>query len=160
MKKFMPFLVGLSLIVFGLIIYTTLFSKQTRLSLATLTFIDTNKTIYVFVPLDYNSMHKGLSVMTSLKEDQGMYFKFDHADKHKFYMKDMKFDLDFIFIYKDHIVDFRPNISHLNQDYIIGDVIYDSVLEVNKGFIESNKLRIGDRVLLNDLMYENDLSQS
>ncbi len=46
----------------------------------------------------------GLSGFSSLSEDEGMLFVFDHDDRHGFWMKDMQFSIDIVWITSDGIV--------------------------------------------------------
>ena len=96
---------------------------------------------------------RGLSGRESLKDDEGMLFVFSDQDKnktHKFWMKDMNFPIDMIWIDKDKKViyikkDARPE-SYPN---LFGpDVASQYVLETVSGFADKNNLKIGDGVEL------------
>lgn len=54
---------------------------------------------------------KGLTIKESLKEDEGMLFVFPKADKLSFWMKDMKFPIDIIWVNESYaIVDISRNL--------------------------------------------------
>jgi uncharacterized protein len=96
---------------------------------------------------------KGLGGRDKLASDSGMLFTFDKIDKYKFWMKDMKFPLDFIFIKDSQVVDTLQNIAppapNQTDDTlpIYEPVTYvNKVLEVNAGFIQNNGIKIGDSV--------------
>lgn len=88
---------------------------------------------------------KGLSGRDSLDENAGMLFVFqDNAPG--FWMKDMKFPLDFIWINAGgEIVEILPNIDPSTYPQVyepLEPVKY--VLEVNAGAAEANGLAVGD----------------
>src|SRR3989344_9410884 len=91
---------------------------------------------------------QGLSGRAPLKEDEGMLFVFERPGKYSFWMKDMNFPIDIIWLdeYKKVIYikkDARPELfpesygPETNSKY---------VLEVVSGFSEKNNLQVGDRV--------------
>lgn len=95
----------------------------------------------------------GLSNRQSLASDSGMLFVFDKTDTHKFWMKGLKFPLDFIWINGDRIVDLLPNVPNPspgtpdNQLPIYAPITkVDKVLEVNAGFINTYNIRVGDKL--------------
>jgi uncharacterized membrane protein (UPF0127 family) len=91
---------------------------------------------------------RGLSGVKNLAAKNGKLFIFDRADKYGFWMKDMYFPLDIIWISEDWKVESvskqlspatYPNIFYPN-----GNVI--AVLEINAGEWDANHLNIGDQV--------------
>lgn len=96
---------------------------------------------------------RGLSNVTSLAENEGMLFVFTKPDIYTFWMKDMKFALDFIWINNGNVVQIDANIpapinTPDNQLKLYkSNFPIDSVLEVNAGFALKNKIKIGDKVL-------------
>src|SRR3989344_9248343 len=52
---------------------------------------------------------QGLSMRDSLGSEEGMLFLFEDLGKHGFWMKDMKFAIDIIWIQEDRIVGFKKN---------------------------------------------------
>jgi len=55
---------------------------------------------------------RGLSGRPSLPRGRGMLFLFDHADRHGFWMPDMHFDIDIVWIRDGRIVDLARNVPH------------------------------------------------
>src|SRR5438045_1901939 len=53
---------------------------------------------------------KGLSIYKNLPLNEGMIFPFQDSDYHLFWMKDMKFPIDIIYIQNDKIVDIFENV--------------------------------------------------
>ena len=97
---------------------------------------------------------KGLSGVSSLKADSGMLFVFDaKGTTPVFWMKDMLIPLDFIWIAGGKIVRIDKNIpipapntpDDKLKTYSAGDPI-DYILEVNAGFSDQNKIKVGDSV--------------
>lgn len=94
----------------------------------------------------------GLSGRESLKENQGMLFVFEQPFKAGFWMKDMLFPLDMVWIRDNRIVDISTNAlpEPGKSDYEL--TIYspkteiDSVLELNAGWAKQNNLSVGDEV--------------
>lgn len=97
---------------------------------------------------------QGLSDREKLTEAQGMLFDFraDGEVRPIFWMKDMKFDLDLIWIRQGEIIFVTPNVpvpragEGLTEYYPPSEI--DMVLEVNAGWSERNEIKIGDLVFL------------
>jgi uncharacterized membrane protein (UPF0127 family) len=92
---------------------------------------------------------RGLMFRKGLKKDQGMFFIFKEQEIHAFWMKNMRFPLDIIWIDTDkRIVDIKENVPPCRQ--ACGNVIPLAearyVLEVNAGFIKRNVIKIGDKL--------------
>ncbi len=93
----------------------------------------------------------GLSNRDSMPQDSGMLFIFDKTDKYEFWMKDMKFPLDFIWLSGDKVVDLNENIPKpsSNDDKparVKPKEPISSIIEVNAGWIKVNNVKIGDIV--------------
>lgn len=91
---------------------------------------------------------KGLSVKEILPEDEGMLFLFDQPRKYAFWMKDMKFDIDILWLDKDgQIVYIAKNVTPESYPKtFIPSVDASYVLEVVSGFSTKNNLKVGDKV--------------
>lgn len=93
---------------------------------------------------------QGLSGRESLDPNSGMLFIFPTKGVYQFWMKDMKFGLDFIFINDAKITDLIKNVpapsdpNHLNiyQPSTAGN----TVLEVNAGYVDKHKIKLTDLV--------------
>ena len=91
---------------------------------------------------------RGLSGRESLAENQGMLFVFQDDDAHSFWMKDMKFAIDMIWVSKDmHVVyiakDARPE-SYPSSFMPTEPSRY--VIEVPAGFVYRHNISVGTRV--------------
>ena len=98
------------------------------------------------------AVRKGLSGRLRLEEDEGMLFIFPVADVYRFWMPDMRFSIDIIWIRDGRVVDITRNAS---EDFDPASPVFYSpkvkakeVLEVNAGFAARNGLEIGDEVVL------------
>lgn len=95
------------------------------------------------------SQSKGLSNRTSLKDDEGMLFTFPRKDLYSFWMKEMNFPLDFIWIDKETVVDVSRNIPVFTSGELqtySGRLPYDKVLEISAGSADKYGIKIGDKV--------------
>lgn len=92
---------------------------------------------------------QGLSGRKQLKEDEGMLFVFDKPDKYYFWMKDMNFPIDMIWISEDmKVVYIKKNAQPERYLETYGpDTNTKYVLEVVAGFSDKNNLKEGDSVL-------------
>jgi hypothetical protein len=106
------------------------------------------KILKVEIALTPKEQEQGLSNRKELKEDEGMLFVFDHIDKYSFWMKDMNFPIDIIWISEDlHVVFIKKNaLPESYPDTFSPTQTAKYVLEVNSGFSEKNDLKYGDRV--------------
>lgn len=100
---------------------------------------------------------QGLSGRETLATDSGMLFVFPDRTIHRFWMKGMKFPLDFIFIDKGAVVDLLKsvpppgsNTKEQNLPTYVPNAPINMMVEVNTGFIESNQIKVGDQVSLRE----------
>lgn len=93
---------------------------------------------------------KGLSGRESLCENCGMLFEFPDYQIRYFWMKEMQFPLDIIWVKDDTIVGIAKNVPIFTTNGQIGRVQsseeVNKVLEVNAGWTESYNVQIGDKV--------------
>lgn len=94
---------------------------------------------------------RGLGGRMSLANDHGMLFIIDPPQVMTFWMKDMKFPLDFIWIKSGSVVDITEHVAapllSTSDNQLIkyeSKTEVDHVLEVNAGFVEYYKIKIGD----------------
>lgn len=90
---------------------------------------------------------QGLSGVVSMPKNQGMLFIFEEPNTYGFWMKDMKFPLDMIFIRENKVVDLKENIleSSFPQIYYPATAV-DAVIELHTGQIQRTNIRIGDSI--------------
>jgi uncharacterized membrane protein (UPF0127 family) len=103
-----------------------------------------NWLLNVEVAKDNESRTQGLSGRDKLDPDFGMLFIFDKPDKYSFWMKDMKFNLDFIWIRNKKVVQINTHIS--NPKTLVPNQEVDQVLEVAAGEVDKNSVKVGDEI--------------
>lgn len=89
---------------------------------------------------------RGLGGKEFLCQDCGMLFIFPKKDQYGFWMKDMKFPLDIIWLSNDEIVHMEKNILPDDQRILKPSIEADKVLEINAGKSDELQLDIGDKV--------------
>jgi len=109
----------------------------------------------VFIADDAEEKRRGLIGHKSLSEKSGMLFIFDLPNIPHFWMKDMQFPIDIIWIFQNQIIGWSENASPqpsaLNDELIIyyPPSLVDMVLEVAAGTIRESNMRIGDMIIVN-----------
>lgn len=110
-----------------------------------------NQKVKVDLALSETEKNKGLGGRESLKENEGMLFVFDETGKYPFWMKDMKFAIDIIWIGENkEIIYIKKNATpesypeSFEPENPTMDTKY--VLEVPAGFSDKNNLKIGNVV--------------
>lgn len=94
---------------------------------------------------------KGLSGRKSLCSNCGMLFVFERADIYPFWMKEMNFPLDIVWIKDKRIMEIVksapiPAAAGQTMNYT-PNASADLVLELNAGFCEKYNIKIGDEVI-------------
>lgn len=99
------------------------------------------------------SQEQGLSGRRNMAIDHGMLFVFNYPAYQTFWMKDMLFPLDMLFIKGDTIVTIyqyipipQKNAPDSSLPVYISTQPTDKVLELNSGVVKSDKINIGDRI--------------
>lgn len=96
---------------------------------------------------------KGLGGRDGLSGIDGMLFSFPHYHVPVFWMKDMRFPIDIIWLSDGVIVDITRSAPVATGDKLptySPRTPINMVLEVNAGWTEANSINIGDTLLLND----------
>ncbi len=107
-----------------------------------------NKTFLVDTATTPAQWEEGLSGRSPLSPETGMLFIFNKPDNYGFWMKDMNFPLDIVWISTDlHVIHIEKNLSP--QTY--PTVYYPNapakfVLEILAGQTDANNIKIGDLV--------------
>jgi len=111
-----------------------------------------NQTFTVSIASTIQEQEKGLSGRTSLPQNQGMYFPFSSSGFYAFWMKEMKFPLDIIFINNGKVVTVYKDLQPARSD---NPPIYkpyqpaNAVLEINAGLASKYTISDGDTVKTN-----------
>ena len=125
-------------------------SKSQPSSLSDYTKVDVkigNKPYTLFIADTQEKRVKGLSNNEDLTNNQGMLFAFDTKEYHSFWMKDMKYPLDFICLDENEVIDIRQNISPDTYPNIITPKFpANKVVEIHAGEVVKSGLNIGDYI--------------
>lgn len=95
---------------------------------------------------------KGLSKRAELKSNEGMLFVYNDYKIRNFWMKDMLFPIDIVWIKDNKIIGIEKNLQPETGDNL---KIYKSpipvnyVLEINSGFCDQNNIKDGDYLNIN-----------
>lgn len=113
-----------------------------------------DQTVLVEIADDPAEQEQGLSDRETLGSD-GMLFVFAHAGTPAFWMKQMLFDLDFIWIKDGKVVEITQNVPKPMPNQSASSLtIYrpqqpvDQMLEVPAGFAQQHLIEVGDRAVL------------
>jgi len=97
----------------------------------------------------FEEREKGLMFRESLAVDKGMFFIFEEEGLYSFWMKNMLFPLDIIWLgLNKKIVDIKENVPPCSESCEILNPGNKAkyVLEVNAGFTRRNKIKVGELV--------------
>ncbi len=89
---------------------------------------------------------KGLGGRKGLCVDCGMLFVFDEPGKYSFWMKDMRFALDLLWIRDDKIVFIEKNVAPNFSGTMNPPTDANRVLELNAGAVDKFGITVGDSV--------------
>ncbi len=91
---------------------------------------------------------KGLSGREALDKNRGMFFVFDSPGIYGFWMRNMKFPIDIIWIKSGEVIGFveRAEPASQNASVYYPPEAVDNVLEVFAGAVGEFNIKIGDKV--------------
>ncbi len=146
------FLILILIVVFGVVIYAiyrggTLFNYGSRTSI-----VLNGYKINVEIVDTLAKQARGLSGREGLAEDAGMLFIFSQPSTQNFWMKDMKFPIDIIWISGDRVVGFVESVpppiggSENNLTIYSSPENVDKVLEINAGLVKKWNIKVGDQI--------------
>lgn len=127
-------------------------NREPSIDLPELTVGDT--TLMVELADTSEKISRGLSGREKLDKDQGMLFIFPNSTRRQFWMKEMNFPLDMVFINDDRVVEVILKIPapQAGEDgrkiQVMSSASAEMVLEVNSGWVARNRVIVGDRVIL------------
>lgn len=112
-----------------------------------------NTNFFVDVAITAKEKEIGLGNRESLAKDRGMLFVYDHKEVFPFWMKNMRFPIDILWIEDKTIVDITKNIpppaSRTEQLPIYHpSVPVDKVLELPVGTVDRVNIIIGDKITI------------
>ncbi len=116
-------------------------------------FVNSEETISIDVQIADNIFKKSLGLMyrETIGDEEGMLFIFEKEKKPRFWMKNMKFPIDIIFVSKDfEIVEIVENAQPCNSWFCFGfkpERPAKYVIETKAGFCKKHGIKIGDKCL-------------
>lgn len=149
MKKILIVLALVFIILIGFVIFQIFIKNGSLLKTPTATIKGHEFKLYIAKdPKDYQI---GLSKYNKLPQDYGMLFSFEKADYYSFWMKEMKFPIDIIYMRDNQIVTIIKNAPVPKTQYESLPVYKptqpaDEVLEVNAGISEKYNFKEKDEV--------------
>jgi len=105
--------------------------------------------IQVAVAYTLTEQVRGLGGRKSLAENQGMLFVYNDYQQRNFWMKDMLFPIDIIWIKDNTIVGIVSNAKVTTNENLIhyaSPTPVNYVLEINAGAATKNNFKIGDKI--------------
>lgn len=165
MKKFLVQIVGLLVII---VVALFLFNPTDQSSKISVPFTSPDveykqvqingKNIKAEIADNQSKRNKGLGGRDSLAADEGMLFVYPDPSKYPFWMKGLKFPLDFIWIKDDKVVDIiknapPPEAGAKDEDlplYLPKEPV-NKILEINAGMVDKLGINIGDNVVIVDI---------
>lgn len=115
-----------------------------------------NHSFSLKVAKDPKDIEVGLSQTSSLPEDQGMVFIFESAGSYPFWMRDMQFPIDIIFVKDTNIVTIHHNVAppkpqDENLPVFTPTSPADKVLEIHAGLAKKYNIKEGDTITFENL---------
>jgi uncharacterized membrane protein (UPF0127 family) len=105
-----------------------------------------DNTFYVDVAVTNKEKELGLGNRDSLAPDRGMVFVYDHDEQYRFWMKNMRFPIDILWIKGNIIVDITKNIpipSGSDLPVYFPEVPVNIVLELPAGTVDTYGITTG-----------------
>lgn len=151
MKKFLSLKkILLFTVLISLALYPVADNLAENLSAAFYCIINGNKISLEVADNDY-LREKGLMYRNSIGENQGMIFIFDRQDYVNFWMKNVKFPLDILFISGDKIAKIYNMADVCRKDpcpFYPSKSKVSYTIELKGGFCRKNKIKTGQKVFL------------
>jgi uncharacterized membrane protein (UPF0127 family) len=146
------FVLGLTVVIFIIILVSTFILQNNKSTQILVKGQNFN------VELAQTSQEKqiGLSNTNSIAENEGMLFLFDEADYYSFWMRDMKFPIDIIFINGNKVTTIisnalPPSKTNGSLTTFQPKIKSDKVLEVNAGIAKKYNIQEGTIIDINNL---------
>lgn len=90
---------------------------------------------------------KGLSGKLTMPEDEGMIFEFENKGIYSFWMKDMYFPIDIIFVNDETVTDVHKSVEPKNFPETYSNTVPGNfVIELASGETEKTKIQIGEKI--------------
>lgn len=147
MKRNFVFLIIVNILVFvGFVVLSLKTLRQPTVKIG-------NTTVFVEIAKTPEESSRGLSYRKSMPENHGMLFVFPNKSYQTFWMRGMNFNLDFIWIADNEVVEITydvpapdENIPEEALPIYRSKVPVTAMIEVNGGLAKEEKIKIGDSV--------------
>jgi len=95
----------------------------------------------------------GLSGKKPLSEEEGMFFVFENTGSHGFWMKDMSFSIDILWLDENFkVVGMETSLAPKTFPKVYGtNFISKYVLELATGMVDKNNIKVGNIIFLREL---------
>ena len=113
-----------------------------------------NLPLKIEIPNTQAEFQLGLMFRESLEQDTGMLFAFAEDGEHSFHMRHTTIPLDIAFIDKWGIIESIKELQPLNKEHIGSDSPVLFALEVNRGWFAEHDVKVGDKVISEDVAIE------
>lgn len=130
-------LLASSVILVAGLLASTFFGKVVRLD---------GQNFIAEIPSSVQAYQKGLGGRRALCQSCAMLFRFPQKGQYAFWMKDMQFDLDILWIADGKIVYIKKNFSAASTEIVQPATPADNVLEIRAGSSDKYGFQVGDRV--------------
>lgn len=116
----------------------------------------TGQQLAVEIADELSEQVQGLAFRQSLEEGKGMLFTYDAKDERMFWMKDMRFDIDIVWIVDGAIVGIEsdipaPKSSNQTPEIYVSPTEVDMVLEVPAGYMHKQGIEVGAHINVTDV---------
>lgn len=153
MGRILSIVGGVIVFIIAIVFILSLFGFKIPFFMQTKTLHVKDQTFTVEIATSTGEKQKGLSNRKKLADDHGMLFVFDKPDYQRFWMKEMQFPLDIIFINDNKIVTIYQNVpvptnTTLPLPIYTSTVPSDKVLEINAGLVNKYAIKEGDSITI------------
>lgn len=149
MKKHI-FLIIIFLLLMGFVVNLPTQSSPTKITPEDIRYVQIGgQSVRVDLAISSEAQERGLSGRAGLADGEGMLFVFDQPSRKMFWMREMNFPIDIIWIAESmQIIFIEKNANPNSYSEVFGpNALAKYVLEVPAGFAEKNNLTVGDPVL-------------
>lgn len=109
-----------------------------------------NKThIFVSNSCKKEEIEKGLMFVSKIEKNFGMIFVFKEEQILNFWMKNTYIPLDIAYINNNLTIIDIQHMFPMDQTVITSKAKASFALELNSGFFEKNKIKVGDKIIIN-----------
>lgn len=111
------------------------------------------QTFKLYIAATEQEKQIGLSNRKNLPQDYGMLFPFEKDGYHAFWMKNMKFPIDIIYIRDNKVIEVLekvqpPSSPDVNPQILRPKELANTVLEINAGLAKKHNIKKGDTVTI------------